>query len=99
MLFVNNTGFMFEMAKELSAMVIFAEHRYYGQSIPFDGKTLNATTLPWLTSTQALADYNDLIIQLKSGINGAKNSPVIAVGKKLFFHLDVEYIYVLFLIE
>ncbi|OQV22879.1 Lysosomal Pro-X carboxypeptidase [Hypsibius exemplaris] len=80
MLFVNNTGFLFEMAPQLNAMIVFAEHRYYGQSIPFDGKTLNSTTLPWLTSTQALADYNYIIHHLKRTIPGLKQSPVVAVG-------------------
>jgi lysosomal Pro-X carboxypeptidase len=79
-LFVNNTGFLFEMAPQLKAMIVFAEHRYYGQSIPFDGKSLNSTTMAWLTSTQALADYNDLIGYLKNSIFGLKNSPVVAVG-------------------
>ncbi|XP_055351544.1 lysosomal Pro-X carboxypeptidase-like [Paramacrobiotus metropolitanus] len=79
MMFVNNTGFMFELAPQLESMVIFAEHRYYGKSLPFDG-TLNGTTLAYLTSMQALADYNDLIDHLKHKIPGAARSPVIAFG-------------------
>ena len=42
-MFANNTGFMWENAKQFRAMVLFAEHRYYGQSLPY-GK-LNRVTI------------------------------------------------------
>uniref|UniRef100_A0A8C5EBN4 Lysosomal Pro-X carboxypeptidase n=1 Tax=Gouania willdenowi TaxID=441366 RepID=A0A8C5EBN4_GOUWI len=79
--FCNNTGFMWEIAEELGAMLVFAEHRYYGESLPFgedsysDSKHLN-----YLTSEQALADFAVLIHSLKSSVRGAQNSPVIALG-------------------
>ncbi|XP_062241862.1 lysosomal Pro-X carboxypeptidase [Platichthys flesus] len=79
--FCNNTGFMWEIAEELGAMLVFAEHRYYGESLPFgqdsysDSKHLN-----YLTSEQALADFAVLIQNLKSTLPGAQRSPVIAVG-------------------
>ncbi|KAM8904786.1 lysosomal Pro-X carboxypeptidase [Spinachia spinachia] len=79
--FCNNTGFMWETAEELGAMLVFAEHRYYGESLPFgqdsyrDSKHLN-----YLTSEQALADFAVLIQTLKSTFPGAQHSPVIAVG-------------------
>lgn len=79
--FCNNTGFMWEIAKELGAMLLFAEHRYYGESMPFgqasysDSKHLN-----YLTSEQALADFAVLIKNVKSTLPGAQHSPVIAVG-------------------
>lgn len=79
--FCNNTGFMWEIAEELGAMLVFAEHRYYGESLPFgpdsysDSKHLN-----YLTSEQALADFAVLIQSLKKTLPGAEQSPVIAVG-------------------
>lgn len=36
--------------------------------------------LGYLTSTQALADYADLIVYLKKTMRGAKHSPVVTVG-------------------
>ncbi|MFT7803846.1 lysosomal Pro-X carboxypeptidase-like [Arapaima gigas] len=79
--FSNNTGFMWDVAEELGAMLVFAEHRYYGESMPFgqdsysDPKHLN-----YLTSEQALADFAVLIQKLKRTIPGAQNSPVVAIG-------------------
>ncbi|KAM4047654.1 lysosomal Pro-X carboxypeptidase [Anomaloglossus baeobatrachus] len=79
-LFSNNTGFMWDVAEELGAMLVFAEHRYYGESMPYgnlsysDPKYLN-----YLTSEQALADFAILIRFFKES-SEAKNSAVIAIG-------------------
>ena len=35
----NNTGFLWEHSKQFNAMVLFVEHRYYGQSIPYGKPT------------------------------------------------------------
>lgn len=79
--FCNNTGFMWDIAEELGAMLVFAEHRYYGESLPFgDESYSNAKYLNYLTSEQALADFAVLIENLKNTFPGAQNSPVIAIG-------------------
>ncbi|XP_056613248.1 lysosomal Pro-X carboxypeptidase isoform X1 [Triplophysa dalaica] len=79
--FCNNTGFMWDVAEELGAMLVFAEHRYYGESMPFgDESYSNAKYLNYLTSEQALADFAVLIKALKGNIPGAQKSPVIAIG-------------------
>ena len=66
-LYVNATGLMWERAAELGARLVFAEHRYYGASLPLGpASTANASTLRFLTMEQALADYATLIYHLKS---------------------------------
>ncbi|XP_015100166.1 lysosomal Pro-X carboxypeptidase isoform X1 [Vicugna pacos] len=79
--FCNNTGFMWDVAEELKAMLVFAEHRYYGESLPFGSNSFkDSKHLNFLTSEQALADFAKLIKYLKRTIPGAKNQPVIALG-------------------
>ncbi|KAK2655606.1 hypothetical protein Ddye_008658 [Dipteronia dyeriana] len=81
--FTQNTGFMFETAPHFKALLVFIEHRFYGKSIPFGGDKgiaySNATTLGYLSSTQALADYATLIIDLKKNLS-AIDSPVVLFG-------------------
>ncbi|XP_065833141.1 lysosomal Pro-X carboxypeptidase-like [Oscarella lobularis] len=78
--FCNNTGFMWDIAPEFNAMLIFAEHRYYGKSLPFGSDSyLTSANLQYLTSEQALADFAVLIEQIKL-MPGAENSSVVAFG-------------------
>ena len=72
---------MWERAAELGALLVFAEHRYYGESLPFGGSAdkYNASALRWLSLEQALADYATLIYELKLQLN-ATSSPVVALG-------------------
>ncbi|KAI5425384.1 uncharacterized protein LOC127125605 [Lathyrus oleraceus] len=81
--FTQNTGFMFEKAPYFNALLVFIEHRFYGKSIPFGGNKkvayANSTTLGYLSSTQALADYATLIIDLKKNLS-ATHSPVVVFG-------------------
>ncbi|XP_055472191.1 lysosomal Pro-X carboxypeptidase-like, partial [Psammomys obesus] len=79
--FSNNTGFMWDVAEELKALLVFAEHRYYGESLPFGEDSFkDSQHLNFLTSEQALADFAELIIHLKRTIPGAESQPVIAIG-------------------
>lgn len=76
-MFAQNTGFMWEAAEEFGATIIFAEHRYYGKSLPFGNKSLESPEYSgYLTSEQALADYAMLLLER---IN-PKQRPVIAFG-------------------
>ncbi|KAB1222473.1 Lysosomal Pro-X carboxypeptidase [Morella rubra] len=81
--FAQNTGFMFETAPRFKALLVFIEHRFYGKSMPFGGVKdvayRNGSTLGYLSSTQALADYATLITNLKQNLT-ATESPVIVFG-------------------
>nr|XP_056714506.1 lysosomal Pro-X carboxypeptidase [Euleptes europaea] len=72
---------MWNIAEELGAILIFAEHRYYGVSLPFGNKSFDdARYLNYLTSEQALADFAVLVQHLKKTIPGAQDTPAIAIG-------------------
>lgn len=76
-LFAENTGFMWKLAVELNAILVFAEHRYYGKSLPFGNDSYkDPQHLGYLTSEQALADFADLLQYLNPGVQ----RPVIAFG-------------------
>ncbi|XP_062004811.1 uncharacterized protein LOC133722030 isoform X1 [Rosa rugosa] len=81
--FAENTGFLYDTAPHFKALIIFIEHRFYGKSLPFGGRKVvaysNASTLGYLSSTQALADYASLIIDFKKNLT-ATDSPVVVFG-------------------
>ncbi|GFY71245.1 lysosomal Pro-X carboxypeptidase [Trichonephila inaurata madagascariensis] len=80
-MFANNTGFMWEIAAEFNAALIFAEHRYYGKSLPYGELSFeNNTYRGYLTTEQALADFASLIYHLKNELPGGQKAPVIAFG-------------------
>jgi len=79
--FAENSGLMWDIAPQFGALLVFAEHRYYGKSLPFDGKfDKDPKKLGYLSSEEALADYAELITHLKATLKGAKKSPVIVFG-------------------
>ncbi|GLJ47240.1 hypothetical protein SUGI_0997170 [Cryptomeria japonica] len=72
----------------LVAMGCFLEGGYafgvggHGTSMPFEGKEAadtNASTMGYLTSTQALADYATIIVDLKKTLK-AEKCPVVVFG-------------------
>lgn len=78
-LFAQNTGLMWELAPAYNAAVVFAEHRYYGESMPFGDASYNNANLGFLSSAQALADYAYFLDSLKTNLS-ATDSPVISFG-------------------
>ncbi|XP_078739191.1 lysosomal Pro-X carboxypeptidase [Lampetra fluviatilis] len=72
---------MWDVAEELGALLVFAEHRYYGESLPFGDKAYSSPqTLQYLSSAQALADFAVLIEHIRGTVPGVGDSPVVAVG-------------------
>lgn len=67
--FYNMSGFMVDtLAKKLGALVVFAEHRYYGKSWPFGtaADSMKPGNNTFLTVPQVLRDFVGLIRELKT---------------------------------
>ncbi len=70
--YINNTGLMWELASELHAQVVFAEHRYEGHSLP----SLSTKCMSYSSSAQALEDF----VALLEHLNPKSHRPVVAFG-------------------
>ncbi|XP_009785587.1 uncharacterized protein [Nicotiana sylvestris] len=77
-----NIGFLTDFAPRFKALLVYMEHRYYGQSIPL-GKIEEALkdqdTRGYFNSAQAIADYAELLLHVKEQFS-APNSPIIVIG-------------------
>jgi len=77
-MFLNNSGFIDLLAQQMDAVVVFAEHRYFGESLPFGSQSFSSLSkLKYLSPHQALADYAYLLTYLQGTYF---NVPVIAWG-------------------
>lgn len=72
--FINNTGFLFEASKEFGALVVFAEHRYYGKSL------IQPHDMSYLTVEQAMADFNTLNVHIREKWSMSADAAFIAAG-------------------
>jgi pimeloyl-ACP methyl ester carboxylesterase len=68
------------LAEIFNAYVVFAEHRYYGESMPFGQQSFATRNVGHLSVENALADYARLILHLKANVTDLKDSPVVVFG-------------------
>ncbi|XP_023166088.2 putative serine protease K12H4.7 [Drosophila hydei] len=71
-------GHMYDMAKEHNGLLVYTEHRYYGESHPLPD--LSNENMKFLNVKQALADLAHFITTQKSSYEGLSDSKVIIVG-------------------
>ena len=77
---------IFDLAPNFNAAIIFAEHRFYGKTQPFGNASYaNVGNMGYLTSEQALADFADLLWELKTPNNRYNftfpaSTPIISFG-------------------
>ncbi|CAE6115506.1 unnamed protein product [Arabidopsis arenosa] len=70
-------GFLKDNAPHFKALMVYIEHRFYGETMPFGSaeETLkNAKTLGYLNAAQALADYAAILLHIKETYS-ANHSP------------------------
>jgi len=78
--FYYNSGAVFEWAEQVGALVVFAEHRFYGQSLPFGNESFTHEHLGKLSVEQALADFAEIIRYVKEMFPALSQSPVLSFG-------------------
>ncbi|KAF8009532.1 hypothetical protein BT93_J0517 [Corymbia citriodora subsp. variegata] len=76
-------GFLRDNAPQFKALLVYIEHRYYGESIPlgmsFEEALNDENIRGYFSSAQALADYAAIILHVKRNFN-ARDSPIIVMG-------------------
>ena len=65
-LYVNATGWMWERAAEFGALLVWSEHRYYGESQPFGSAEASLANKTYLTVEQAIADHAAAAAQVRA---------------------------------
>lgn len=68
-----------DIAPEFNALLVFAEHRYYGASLPFGADSFTNENYVHLSAEQALADYAQFLGSLKKNMS-IPDAEVISFG-------------------
>lgn len=77
----NHNGLMFEFGERVGALLLFPEHRYYGQTLPFGPvDSYTREHVGFLTIEQALADYITVLRAVRAEYKVLSTTPVIAFG-------------------
>jgi len=74
-------GFFNQIIKpEIGAFAIYAEHRYFGASMPFGVDSFNLENLKYLTADQTIEDFATIIKYYKNQVLNCTDCPVITFG-------------------
>jgi lysosomal Pro-X carboxypeptidase len=99
-LYVNATGLMWENAAAHAAALVFAEHRFYGKSLPSAPPAVSGSGRQnrFLSHELALADYATLLAQLRRTLREKLTAPLLpavafggSYGGKLAAWLRMKY--------
>ncbi|KAI8518757.1 Dipeptidyl peptidase 2 [Branchiostoma belcheri] len=76
------SGFVKELAAKFKALLVFAEHRYYGESLPFGNNSFTGENIGLLSVEQAMADYARLMTGMRTqlGCESPDVCPIITFG-------------------
>ena len=66
-------------APSFNALIVFAEHRFYGKSLPFGSSSFDEDKVGLLSIEQALGDFAQLVQLIKQQL-GAQHAPVAVFG-------------------
>ena len=83
--FIKNTGILLEWAPTFKAMVVFVEHRYYGDSWdagswPFGREAFSPANVRYLTVEQAIADFAEVTLALRKKWRAPLETAVVTFG-------------------
>ncbi|CAG9856688.1 unnamed protein product [Phyllotreta striolata] len=82
--YAQNSGFIFDIAKSFGALIVFIEHRYYGESLPFGNDSFRPEYIRFLTTPNALSDFVFVIDHLKKemyeNVVALDTYPIVAFG-------------------
>ena len=80
--FYDNSGFMTEtVAQETKGLIVFGEHRYFGQSYPFEPSVaFTPEHNVYLTVEQVMKDYVDLVGHIRESYNMTDKACVVFGG-------------------
>ncbi|KAI7843438.1 hypothetical protein COHA_002916 [Chlorella ohadii] len=69
-----------DMARDQGGLLLYAEHRYYGESMPLGSRSLTNEGLVYLTVEQVLADYAELIEAVRKIHRVPRSAPTVCYG-------------------